>query len=124
MPSSAETLRCSSPRAVSRQIPIYLMPGATLPLDVFARRAMRCSGGTDCRVVDSDCALVAAPRPTETIPSIASKARYAISWCPRFLLPRPPRGSHRRYRFPIEMRRRGVRMIGVTSACPTSFSKS
>ena len=65
----AETLRAFATGRHENEIPIYRM--LSTPLDVLRSRAAEIVQGTDCRVIDSDCALGGGTTPAETIPSIA-----------------------------------------------------
>jgi L-seryl-tRNA(Ser) seleniumtransferase len=100
----AETLRAFATEKHETEIPIYRMLAA--PLDALRARAEELVRGTECRVVESACALGGGTTPTETIASVAVEvpgdpnANYA-----RFLLGDPPIvGRIVSDRFTIEVR--------------------
>jgi L-seryl-tRNA(Ser) seleniumtransferase len=65
----AETLRAFATERHEEEITIYRMLAA--PLDVLRARAEELARGTECRVVESECALGGGTTPAETIASIA-----------------------------------------------------
>ena len=65
----AATLASFAAERHELEIPIYTM--LATPLDVLRARGADLIAGTNCRVVDSQCALGGGTTPTETIPSVA-----------------------------------------------------
>jgi L-seryl-tRNA(Ser) seleniumtransferase len=100
----AETLRAFATDRQEAEIPIYRM--LATPVDVLRDRAALMIRGTDCRVVDSDCALGGGTTPTETVPSIAIEVPGdASQLASRFLRNAPPiAGRIVDDRFTIEVR--------------------
>jgi L-seryl-tRNA(Ser) seleniumtransferase len=85
----AETLRAFATGRHESEIPIYRM--LATPLDVLRTRASEMVQGTDCRIIDSQCALGGGTTPTETIPSIAIEVPGdASAIAARFLKNDPP----------------------------------
>src|SRR5207302_54851 len=64
-----ETLRAFATERHEEQIPIYRM--LATPIDELRKRANDLARGTQCEVIDSDCALGGGTTPTETIASVA-----------------------------------------------------
>jgi L-seryl-tRNA(Ser) seleniumtransferase len=100
----AETLRAFATGRHETEIPIYRM--LATPLDELRSRAEAMIQGTDCHVIDSDCALGGGTTPTETIPSIAIDVPGdASQMASRFLRHDPPiAGRIVDDRFTIEVR--------------------
>jgi L-seryl-tRNA(Ser) seleniumtransferase len=65
----AETLRAFATGRHETEVPIYRM--LSTPLDVLRSRADEMILGTNCRIIESACALGGGTTPTETISSIA-----------------------------------------------------
>jgi L-seryl-tRNA(Ser) seleniumtransferase len=85
----SETLRAFATERYEQDVTIYRM--LATPLDVLRARAEELVRGTDCRVVDSDCALGGGTTPSETIPSIAiAVPGDAAANAARFLAADPP----------------------------------
>jgi len=85
----AETLRAFATGRHEEEITIYRMLAA--PLDALRARAEEIVRGTQCRVVESDCALGGGTTPTETIPSVAvAVPGNAAENAARFLASDPP----------------------------------
>ena len=100
----AATLRAFATGKQEERIPIYRMLAA--PLDALRARAAELVRGTDCRVIESRCALGGGTTPTETIASIAIEVPGSASEeQARFLRNDPPIvGRVVDDRFTIEMR--------------------
>jgi L-seryl-tRNA(Ser) seleniumtransferase len=100
----AETLRAFATGRHEIEIPIYRM--LATPLDELRERATQMIADTNCRIIESACALGGGTTPTETIPSIAIEvpgdaSRIAI----RLLQYNPPiAGRIVDDRFTIEVR--------------------
>lgn len=103
----AETLRAFATGRHDIEIPIYRM--LATPLDDLCRRADEMIRGTECRAIDSACALGGGTTPTETIPSIAIEVPGDASrLAARFLQHDPPiAGRIVDDRYTIEMRTLG-----------------
>jgi L-seryl-tRNA(Ser) seleniumtransferase len=103
----AETLRAFATGRHESEIPIYRMLATTI--DVLRAHATEMVQGTDCRVIDSACALGGGTTPTETIPSIAIEVPGdANAVAARFLKNDPPIvGRIVDDRFTIEVRTLG-----------------
>jgi L-seryl-tRNA(Ser) seleniumtransferase len=85
----SETLRAFATERHEDEITIYRMLAA--PLDALRARAAEVVRGTNCRVVDSDCALGGGTTPSETIPSVAiAVPGDAAANAARFLAGDPP----------------------------------
>jgi L-seryl-tRNA(Ser) seleniumtransferase len=103
----AETLRAFATGRYEAEIPIYRM--LATPLDVLRARADEMVAGTECRVIESQCALGGGTTPTETIRSIAIEVPGdASDLAARFLCQTPPiAGRIVADRFTIEVRTLG-----------------
>jgi L-seryl-tRNA(Ser) seleniumtransferase len=103
----AETLRAFATGCHETEIPIYRM--LATPLGVLRSHAAEMVQGTECRIIDSQCALGGGTTPTETIPSIAIEVPGdASSLAARFLRNDPPIvGRIVDDRFTIEVRTLG-----------------
>jgi L-seryl-tRNA(Ser) seleniumtransferase len=85
----AETLRAFATGRHETEIPIYRM--LATPLDVLRSRASEMVQGTDCRIIETQCALGGGTTPTETIPSIAIEVHGdASAIASRLLRNNPP----------------------------------
>jgi L-seryl-tRNA(Ser) seleniumtransferase len=85
----AETLRAFATARHETEIVIYRM--LATPLDDLRERASQIVEGTNCRVIESRCALGGGTTPTETIPSIAIEVPGDASpLAARFLRNDPP----------------------------------
>jgi len=85
----AETLRAFATGRHEIEIPIYRM--LSTPLDTLRSRATEMVQGTNCLIIDSQCALGGGTTPTETIPSIAIEVPGdASANAARFLRNDPP----------------------------------
>jgi L-seryl-tRNA(Ser) seleniumtransferase len=100
----AETLRAFATGKHEQRIPIYTM--LATPVATLRERARTIVEGTNCTIVDSDCALGGGTTPTETIPSIAVEVPgNAGALQDRFLENDPPIvGRVREDRFTFEVR--------------------
>ncbi len=100
----AETLRAFATGRHETEVPIYRM--LATPVGVLRSRAEEIVRGTNCRVIDSDCALGGGTTPSETIPSIAVEVPgEASALASRFLrMERPIVGRIAGDRFTIEVR--------------------
>ncbi len=103
----AETLRAFATDRHETEIPIYRM--LATPLDVLRSYAAEMVQGTECRIIDSRCALGGGTTPAETIPSIAIEVPGdASALAARFLRNDPPIvGRIVDDRFTIEVRTLG-----------------
>jgi L-seryl-tRNA(Ser) seleniumtransferase len=103
----AETLRAFATGRHEAEIPIYRM--LATPLDELRQRAEEIVRGTECRVVESACALGGGTTPTETIASIAIEVPGDASrLAARFLRHDPPiAGRIVDDRFTVEIRTLG-----------------
>jgi L-seryl-tRNA(Ser) seleniumtransferase len=85
----SETLRAFAMERHEEEIAIYAM--LATPLDALRARAEELARGTNCRVIDSDCALGGGTTPTEAIPSVAiAVPGDAAANAARFLAGDPP----------------------------------
>jgi L-seryl-tRNA(Ser) seleniumtransferase len=85
----AETLRAFAAGRQEADIPIYTM--LATPLEELRARARELIGGTECRVVDSECALGGGTTPSETIASMAiAVPGHAMETAARFRANDPP----------------------------------
>jgi L-seryl-tRNA(Ser) seleniumtransferase len=85
----AETLRAFASGRHEIEIPIYRMLATSL--DELRQRAAEIVAGTNCRVIESACALGGGTTPTETIPSTAIEVPGAANeLASRFLRNDPP----------------------------------
>lgn len=100
----AATLRAFATARHEERIPVYRMLSAPLPL--LRARAEHLVRGTNCRIVDSRCALGGGTTPTETIPSVAVEIPGdASALQQRFLQNDPPiAGRIQNDRFTIDVR--------------------
>ena len=103
----AETLRALATGRHETEIPIYRM--LATPLDALRAHAEEMVRGTECRVIESQCALGGGTTPTETIRSIAIEVPGdASALASRFLRNDPPiAGRIVDDRFTIEVRTLG-----------------
>jgi L-seryl-tRNA(Ser) seleniumtransferase len=100
----AATLRAFATRKHEQCIPIHRM--LATPLDVLRARAEMLIRGTDCRIVESRCALGGGTTPTETIASVAIEVPGDASTLQaEFLRNDPPIvGRVQNARFTLDMR--------------------
>ena len=85
----SETLRAFATERHEEEITIYAM--LAMPLDALRARAEELVRGTECHIVESDCALGGGTTPSETIPSIAvAVPGDAAANAARFLANEPP----------------------------------
>jgi seryl-tRNA(Sec) selenium transferase len=100
----AETLRLFATGRHESEIPIYRMLATSL--DDLRGRAEEMVRGTDCRVIESDCALGGGTTPSETIRSVAIEMPGdASQLAVRFLKNAPPIvGRIVNDRFTVEVR--------------------
>lgn len=100
----AETLRAFATGRHETEIPIYRM--LATPLEALRARAEEMVRGTECRVIESQCALGGGTTPTETIRSIAIEVPGdASDLAARYLRRDPPiAGRIVDDRFTIEIR--------------------
>lgn len=103
----AETLRAFATGRYETEVPIYRM--LAMPLEALRVRAEEMVVGTECRVIESRCALGGGTTPTETIRSIAIEVPGdASALAARFLRhPWPIAGRIVDDRFTIEVRTLG-----------------
>ena len=109
----AETLRAFATGRHETEIPIYRM--LATPREVLRARAEEMVRGTECRVVESQCALGGGTTPTEAIESIAIEVPgHASDVAARYLRHDPPiAGRIVGDRFTIEVRTLGEQESGA-----------